>query len=124
MTFFFDNNLSPKLVNGLKAFGENVTHLRVHFSGATQDSVWLPKIGKKGWVLITADKKIRRKPHERQALKDNRVGAFVFSVTGLDHCEWIRLTVRRWSEIKNFASKTTPPYIYRVPSRGKIEQLI
>jgi len=124
MTFFFDNNLSPRLVDGLKAFGEDVTHLRTHFPGATEDSQWLPGIGKKGWVLITADKKIKRKPHERQALKSNKVGAFVFSVTGMNHCGWIRLVVRRWSEIKEFASRTPPPYIYRVPIKGKIRQLI
>ena len=28
MKFFVDNNLSPKLANGMAAFGEDVTHLQ------------------------------------------------------------------------------------------------
>ena len=59
MKFFFDNNLSYKLSNGLKEFGEDVIHLKDIFSEDTPDVVWLEHIGKEGLLLITRDKRIR-----------------------------------------------------------------
>ncbi|GIU99468.1 MAG: hypothetical protein KatS3mg014_1084 [Actinomycetota bacterium] len=79
MTFFFDNNLSPRLVEGLRAFGEDAMHLRDEFPADTDDTVWLPEIGRRGWYLVTHDKKIRKKPAEIRALKQAGVGAFVFT---------------------------------------------
>jgi predicted nuclease of predicted toxin-antitoxin system len=36
MKFFIDNNLSEHLANGMKAFGEDVIHLREKFSENTE----------------------------------------------------------------------------------------
>jgi hypothetical protein len=38
MTFFFDNNISEHLINGLKAFGENVIHLKEMFDEQEPDA--------------------------------------------------------------------------------------
>lgn len=46
MKFFFDNNLGEFLVNGLKEFGQDVTHLKDHFPEHTPDIKWLEFIGK------------------------------------------------------------------------------
>jgi hypothetical protein len=53
LTFFLDNNLSPILAEGLRAFGEDVRHLREIFPPDTPDEVWLPEIGQRGWYLVT-----------------------------------------------------------------------
>ena len=68
MTFFLDNNLSPILAEGLRAFGEDVRHLREVFPPDTPDEVWLPEIGQRGWFLVTHDKRIPRKASQLQAL--------------------------------------------------------
>jgi hypothetical protein len=64
LTFFLDNNLSPILAEGLRAFGEDVRHLREVFPPDTPDEVWLPEIGQRGWYLVTHDKRIPRKALE------------------------------------------------------------
>ena len=52
MTFFVDNNLSPKLARGMAAFGEDVTHLQDHYAADAKDTDWLPRIGRDdGFVL-------------------------------------------------------------------------
>ena len=50
-----------------------------HFEQACLDVDWLPVVGKKGWVVVTRDKNIRRKPNELQAFKENNVLAIVLS---------------------------------------------
>jgi hypothetical protein len=81
MRFFFDNNLGKQLSEGLKAFGEDTCHLQDHFNPDTSDDEWLKFIGEKGWFLISVDKRIRRRPIERQALIDYQVGAFFLSLS-------------------------------------------
>ena len=78
MIFFFDNNLSIKIVAGLRGFGEDVTHLTENFPEDTADTVWLQTIGQEGWYLVTRDKNIIRNPSEKRALKENVVAARCF----------------------------------------------
>ncbi|OFW29183.1 MAG: hypothetical protein A3H97_07170 [Acidobacteria bacterium RIFCSPLOWO2_02_FULL_65_29] len=51
MTFFVDNNLSPKLVRGMAAFGEDVTHLQDRYPADAKDTDWLPRIGRDEWII-------------------------------------------------------------------------
>lgn len=63
MTFFFDNTLAPNIVRMIGAFEEITTiALRDLFSENAKDEDWLPTVGKKGWILVTADRQIREKP--------------------------------------------------------------
>jgi len=73
MKFFLDNNLSPKLAEGMRAFGEDVIHLKDQFSEDVADIVWLEHIGKEGILLITRDQSIRYNPVEIGALRRFKV---------------------------------------------------
>jgi predicted nuclease of predicted toxin-antitoxin system len=76
MKFFFDNNLSPNLVRGLKSFGEDVIHLTDIFPPDEPDIKWLKHIGENGLTLITRDEAIRWHPAETEAFREYQVGAF------------------------------------------------
>lgn len=73
MKYFFDNNLSPRYAAMLRALDVDVTHLREHYGrGDIDDEVWMPEIAKEGWVAVTQDRAIERRPH--QAALRQRVG--------------------------------------------------
>ena len=118
MTFFFDNNLSIKLVKGLREFGEDVQHLKDHFPEETEDSEWLEYVGKNQFTLITRDKRIRWNPAELAALKKFKVGAFFLSSKSLDRCKIIQQLVRHWPRMKEYARKTEHPFAFRIPTSG------
>jgi hypothetical protein len=118
MTFFIDNNLSPALAAGMQAFGEDVTHLRDQFPQDMPDIDWLQAIGKRGWVLISRDERIRRNPAERQAVREYSIGMFLLGGKKLDRCRIIQQLVRNWPRIKDFAAKTRRPFIFRIPPTG------
>jgi uncharacterized protein with PIN domain len=124
MTFFFDNNLSHKIVKGLREFGEDVVHLADEFPRDTTDEEWLPIVGERGWILITRDKKIRRRPAEIDAYRRNGIGGFVLTGKSLEGWKIIRQLVNRWEKIKELARSTRKPFLFRIPPRGsKIERL-
>jgi hypothetical protein len=76
MTFFFDTNISEHLVNGLKAFGESVVHLKEMFDQQEPDASWLRQIGEKKFFLVTRDERVRFNPIEMGAIRQSGVGAF------------------------------------------------
>jgi hypothetical protein len=94
MRFFFDNNLSPHLANGMRAFQEDVTHLIDHFPEGVKDVDWLPVVAGNKWPLVTS---LRIDSATRSQLAaDERIGRV----------------------------KTNPPFAFRIPPAGtKIERL-
>ncbi len=118
MTFFFDNNLSKQLSDGMRAFGEDATHLLDHFEPGAEDQVWIPKIAANGWFLITRDEEIRRRPAEKSALVASKLGVFFLGGKQRTRCQIIRQLVRHWPRIKELAAKTRPPFAFKIPPSG------
>jgi predicted nuclease of predicted toxin-antitoxin system len=124
MKFFIDNNLSPHLAHGMKAFQEDVTHLTDHFLPETADEEWLPHVGQNGWFLITRDERIRKNPLELSAIRKHAVGAFFLGGKNRTRCDLIRQLVRHFPRMKELAAKTRRPFAYRIPPTGsKIESI-
>lgn len=124
MRFFIDNNLSVGLAHGMRAFGENVDHLKDHFPPDTPDVEWLEFIGENQYFLITRDDMIRRNPAEIRALRNFKVGAFFLGGKNRTRWELVQQLVRNWARIKELAEKTKRPFAFRVPPTGtKIEQI-
>ena len=118
MTFFFDNNLSEHLVDGLRAFGEDVIHLKEVFRNDEQDISWLKYIGEKKYFLVTRDEHVRFNPTELQTLKEYNVGAFFVGGKNLNRCAIIKQIVRNWPRVKEFSARTKVPFMYRIPPSG------
>lgn len=118
MKFFIDTNLGQPLANGMRAFGEDVDHLKDHLPEDTPDREWLKYIGEKEYILITRDDNIRRNPVELKSLKDYNVGAFFLGGKNRTRCQLIQQLVKNWPRIKEFAVKERKPFIFRIPPTG------
>ena len=125
MTFFFDNNFSRKIVESLKANGADVVHLQDEFPPNTLDTIWIPEIGRRGWIIVTLDRRITKRPAERLALeKANVTAVFIhkgyFQMRGQDQLMWIIL---RWSIIKAAATGAAPGTKLSLTMDGDIKPL-
>ena len=73
MKFFFDNNLASKIAKGLNGFvspDHQVVHLNEQFAANTDDAVWMSQLAQQeDWIIITADMRIGKNPHEIEAWK-------------------------------------------------------
>jgi len=75
MNFFFDNTMSPRLARAINALvepeGHSVQALRELFPTDAFDETWIPKLSsfEGEWVVVTHDRAITRRPHERAALE-------------------------------------------------------
>jgi PIN like domain len=71
--FFLDNNLAAKIAKGLNGFvspKHQVAHLKDLFAANADDADWMKKLAEQGeWIIITADFRIGKNPHEVEAWK-------------------------------------------------------
>lgn len=79
-TFFVDRSLGRSIAEGLRGAGlEVLTVADVYGEARAQrlpDVEWLTDAGRRDWIVLTKDDRIRRRPAERDALLAARVCAF------------------------------------------------
>ncbi len=102
----------------LRQAGYETTHVKDHFAPGTADEIWLARAGKDRWIVVTRDRKLRKRPNEVAAIFEHRVFAVVIAAhgaTGQEVAEQLRLHANRIVEL---ASTEKPPAIYTLTKRG------
>ena len=96
-----------------------VSHLD-HFAAGTEDTEWLPRVGRLGWCLLTTDKRIRKRPLERAAVRENAVRMFYFAnndASGQQMGETLR---RALPEMQKLVLEQKPPFIASINRAGEV----
>jgi len=104
--------------------GKPIQHLSDILPRGTQDEVLFKELSKRGWLLLTQDQRIKRNRHQREALKQAGVGAFIF--TGKANKSPDQMTIKilqHLDEIEQLANRTPRPFIFGISDRGSIERL-
>ena len=70
-----------------------------------EDAEWLQRAGEEGWIVITKDKRIRRRPAELDAIATHGVRAFVISSADLTGVEQARRVVAHRGAIEEIARR-------------------
>ena len=125
MTFFFDNTFPKQPVEILKLLDVDAHHLQEDFPASTLDVDWIPEIGRRGWVVITGDRGIARKPAEKKALEEAHVIA-VFMAKGFTHKQIFDLVssiIKWWPEIARQVTRVKVGTSLQVTINGKVELL-
>ena len=75
-TWFVDRSLGRRLVVELRAAGFLVEEHADHFAPDALDTEWLGEAGRRGWVVLTKDKAVRRNALELAAILTAEVACF------------------------------------------------
>ena len=119
--YFTDRDLGNRFPDILKSAGLAVERHADHFADDTPDEVWLEAVGRRGWVALTHDRRIRYKPNERDAVVRHRVALLV--ILGVaPYPDLARSFVTSLSVIERFLHRHKPPFIAKVygPSPAEI----
>lgn len=119
--YFTDRDLGKRFGEILRLGGLSVERHADHFAPDTPDEVWLAEIGKRGWIALTHDRRIRYKPNERDAVMQHGVALLVI-IGAAPFPELARAFVATVPRIERFLAGHQPPFIAKVyrPSPGDI----
>ena len=119
LTFFLDESLdSDSVVTALRGAGASVERLTAHFPKGTPDEAWLAEAGRKHWVVLTRDKRIRYRQLERLALQQAGVRAFVFTGGNVTIKDTGAILASALTRMNKIARADAGPFIYHIPRSG------
>jgi hypothetical protein len=121
LTFLFDEQLPIAVVAALGQTEQPARHVISEGLQGASDEDLFAYAGPRGWYFVTANTEILRKPQQRAALLDAKLGAFFFTGRAKrSYFDWLELIVRRWKDIIRYAETHQAPFVAKVPDRGVI----
>ena len=113
MIYFTDRDLGKRFPETLAAAGLVVERHHDHFAPDCPDPEWLEAVGRRGWVAITHDRRIRYKPNELAAVMRHGVGLLVV-VGDAPYPILAKHFVATAPKIAAFLAGHKPPFIAKV----------
>lgn len=119
--YFTDRDLGRQFPAILKSGGLTVERHADHFAHDTPDETWLEQVGKRGWIALTHDRRIRYKPNERDAVMRHGVALLVI-VGAAPFPDLARSFIASLPVVENFLRQHKPPLIAKVyrPSPAEV----
>ncbi len=117
---FVDRSIPRAVAQELRRISdEAVIFLDERFPPDTPDREWLAVAGREGWLVISRDKRMRRRPGEREAIRANSVGCFILGWRkNLTRAEYVEVLARSLHEMQALFADTPRPFIYVVNAAG------
>lgn len=123
-TFFIDRSLGSGIVpSALRACGEAVVVHDDHFGEDTTDVAWLAEAGRRGWVVLTKDARIRTNALERGELLSAGVAAFMLGRGDLRGTEMARAFTTAMPRMKTVLRRWDLAMIAVVAADGGVSVL-
>jgi predicted nuclease of predicted toxin-antitoxin system len=114
---------SRALGDALTAAGIPFVAHRQRFAAAAPDTEWLAVAGAEGWMVLTRDQNIRRRPNELAAVKAAGICMFVLGQGNLSAAETARIVVDAWPRMLRAARGANRPAIFTPTRGGEIRKL-
>ena len=126
-TYFFDNNISFRYANMLRAIGQSVQHIAKTrgFHRDDPDTVWMPKAAANGWIAVTLDESIRRIAVE-EAVRAKMGLRVIFLAAGSRNqpfFEQAKFLINAWPEIVKQTAKSKAGQSFKVSAQRKVSLL-
>jgi hypothetical protein len=124
LVFFIDHSLgNKKVADALRQAGVTVEVHIDHFPSGAEDPEWLSEIGKRGWIALTKDDRIRYRSIERDTLIRARVAMFTLASGNLRGEEMAQAFIAALPRIRRFLAKNRPPFIAKITRSGSVAML-
>ena len=113
VVYFTDRDLGHRFPARLRAAGLLVERHDDHFDQLTPDSEWIAEVGRRGWVAITRDARIRYSPMALETLMTS--GARLLVIVGrLTTDEAADSFIRQRNRVARLLRRESKPFIAKV----------
>lgn len=119
---FLDENhcRNPHLISALNDANIIFERHLDFFPAGIEDIAWLPEIGRRGWTLLTTDKRIRSHVLEREAVRENLVRMFYFSTNNVSGIAMGVALRRALPRMQLLFQTVDPPFMASINRSGEV----
>ena len=122
---FIDRSIPKSVAEALQCVRDDVEWLEPRFPHDTSDVDWLAEAGRNGWLVVSRDKHISRRPAERRAIQDHGVGCFIITTRkNLTRWEYLKLFAAHLDAMIEVFDATERPFIWTVERRGIARKIL
>jgi hypothetical protein len=123
--FFLDRCLGRHVVaNALRGIGESVELHCDHFSQDAADPVWVPDVGRRGWIILTKDRHIKTNQIEIISLLRANTWCFNLMSASISGPEMAASFVAAIHDMKQLIDRMQPPVVATVNKIGNVAVLL
>ncbi|MCY4647171.1 MAG: hypothetical protein OXE73_09880 [Gammaproteobacteria bacterium] len=113
--FFVDRDLGRRILpDALERAGLAVERHDLHFAPDTPDEVWIPRVAQQGWVIVSGDKRILRRPREVRALVESQARMLILVGNHAPAAELAANLINTMPKIEKLLDEVQPPAVVRV----------
>lgn len=122
---FFDRNFGIRVPRAVRLVGQNIRYHDEEFEQPdTPDTQIIADAAQNGWVVVTRDKKIRRRPAELEAIRMARAKCVVFAQrAALNSWGLLHRVVCSWEDIERVVDDSDGPFILNVYKNGRLRRV-
>lgn len=125
VTFFTDRALgSVDVPTELREFGLTVERHRDHFNSDCEDRVWIPEVGRHGWVILTKDKSFKSRQLEVAALMKANTATYVLTSAGTTGAQNAAAFIAAMGQIFELLKRTPKPFPANVTPAGEVKLVL
>lgn len=110
-TFYVDRCLGKGVGQALRDAGARVEAHDDHFAQAEADAAWIPEVARRGWVILTKDKNIRRRAGEREAAVSASARIITLTSGNRRGAEMAALFVANLAGMEELAATQPAPFV-------------
>lgn len=119
---YLDRALGRHTVSvALRAAGLSVEIHDDHFAQDAKDVDWLPDVAARGWVILTKDAAVARRPLERDAIDAAAARVFAFSNANVSASAVAAGFLVAWPKMLELIESRAGPFIAVVHRDGRVE---
>lgn len=121
---FIDRDLwSHRLDAALRTEGIPFEAHRDHFADDTPDPQWLAAVGRRGWIVLTRDQRIRTRPNELAAVRAARLHVFALTSGNLSAAATAEVVLAAWPALQRAVAEHEPPMLWSITRGGVVKQV-
>jgi PIN domain-containing protein len=94
-----------------------------HFRQNALDEEWLSEVGKRGWIVLTKDDRIRYRPAALESYRRNKVRVFIFGSGEMKAQEMADAFIRALPKIFRLIRNKPAPFFARISRTGLVSLL-
>lgn len=91
-----------------------------HFARGVEDTFWIPAVAQRGWVVLTADARIRHNYLERQAVTEYGLRLFYFSRNDFSGPELGIIITKALPRMLAICRTVKPPFACSISRTGEV----